>query len=60
MARIGVDRPLLSFEVVADGRRVFARDDEQADVVEERIRWTYLDTAHLRRVQNRYLYRDPL
>lgn len=57
---IGEDRPTLSFEVVGDGRRVFARDDERADVVEERLRWVYLDTMHLRRVQNHYLYGDPL
>jgi predicted nucleotidyltransferase len=60
VSRIGEDRPLLSFEVVAEGRRVFARDDERADVAEERIRWTFLDTARLRRVQDHYLYGDPL
>ena len=58
--RIGADRPVLSYEVVADGRRVFARDDERADLAEDHIRWTYLDTAHLRRVQNHYRYGDPL
>jgi predicted nucleotidyltransferase len=60
VSRIGEDRPTLSFEVLADGRRVFARDAERADVAEERLRWIYLDTAHLRRVQNHYLYGDPL
>ncbi len=60
VSRIGEDRPVLSFEVVADGRRVFARDEERADIVEEQLRWVYLDTAHLRRVQNHYLFGDPL
>ena len=60
VSRIGEDRPVLSFEGVADGRRVFARDEERADIAEEQLRWLYLDTAHLRRVQNYYLYGDPL
>ena len=60
VSQIGEDRPTLSFEVVTDGRRVFARDAERADVVEERLRWLYLDMAHFRRVQNHYLYGDPL
>jgi len=52
--------PVLALEVVATGQRVFARDPLRADEVEERIRREYLDTAHLRRVQNHYLYGDPL
>src|SRR5438093_9633758 len=51
--------PVLALEVVATGQRVFARDPLRADEVEERIRREYLDTAHLRRVQNHYLYGDP-
>ena len=60
VSQIGEARPTLSFEVVTDGRRVFARDAERADIAEERLRWVYLDTAHIRRVQNHYLYGDPL
>lgn len=60
VSRIGEDRPVLSFEVVSDGRRVYARDPERADIAEEEIRWLYLDTAYLRRVQNHYLFGDPL
>jgi hypothetical protein len=52
--------PVLAYEVVTDGRRVFARDEESADRHEERVRREYLDTAHLRRVQHHYLYGDPL
>jgi predicted nucleotidyltransferase len=60
VSRIGEDRPTLSFEVLSGGQRVFARDAELADIAEERLRWVYLDTGHLRRVQNHYLYGDPL
>lgn len=60
VSQIGEDRPTLSFEVVSDGHRVFARNAELADIIEERLRWVYLDTMHLRRVQNHYLYGDPL
>jgi len=60
VSQIGEDRPTLSFEVLSDGRRVFARDAELANIAEERLRWIYVDTMHLRRVQNHYLYGDPL
>lgn len=60
VSRIGEDRPVLSFEAIADGRRVFARDVERADIVEEHLRWVYLDTARFRRVQNHYLLGAPL
>lgn len=52
--------PVLGYEVVTGGRRVFARDDEAADAAEERCLREYLDTAHMRRVQHHYLYGDPL
>jgi uncharacterized protein len=52
--------PVLGFEVVTGGRRVFARDDLAADDAEERCLRTYLDTEHMRRVQHHYLYGDPL
>lgn len=60
VSRLTDRAPVLGIEVVGHGRRVFARDPEQADDVEERLRRRYLDTAHLRRVQNHYLYGDPL
>jgi predicted nucleotidyltransferase len=60
VCRLEAAGPVLALEIVAGGRRVFARDDEHADVVEERARRAYLDTQHLRRVQNHYLYGDPL
>ncbi len=52
--------PVLGFEIVAHGRRVFARDALAADEAEERCLREYLDTAHMRRVQSHYLYGDPL
>ncbi len=55
--------PVLGFEIVAHGRRVFARDEraaEAADDAEERCLREYLDTEHMRRVQHHYLYGDPL
>lgn len=60
VCRLNSAGPVLAFEVVVDGRRVFTRNDEHADLEEERIRREYLDTAHLRRVQSHYLYGDPL
>jgi hypothetical protein len=52
--------PVLGFEIVSGGRRVFARDAEAADDVEEHCLREYLDTGHMRRVQHHYLYGDPL
>jgi predicted nucleotidyltransferase len=60
VCRLEIAGPVLAYEVVTDGRRVFARDEDLADRHEERIRREYLDTAHLRRVQHHYLYGDPL
>ncbi len=60
VSRLEAAGPVLALEVVADGRRIFVRDPERADEEEERIRRSYLDTAHLRRVQNHYLFGDPL
>jgi predicted nucleotidyltransferase len=48
--------PVLAYEVLASGRRVFARDDEQADEIEETLLRRYLDTEHLRRVQREYFF----
>jgi predicted nucleotidyltransferase len=52
--------PVLGFEVVTGGHRVFARDALAADEAEERCLRAYLDTEHMRRVQRHYLYGDPL
>jgi uncharacterized protein len=52
--------PVLGFEVVTGGHRVFARDALAADEAEERCLRAYLDTEHMRRVQHHYLYGDPL
>lgn len=60
VCRLEITGPVLAYEIVTDGRRVFVRDEEMADRHEERIRREYLDTAHLRRVQHHYLYGDPL
>jgi hypothetical protein len=54
------ETPVLAFEVIDGGRRVFARDEEAADVAEERLLQIYLDTNYLRRVQNHYLLGRPL
>lgn len=47
--------PLLRYEVVAGGRRLFARDGEAADAFEHRCIMEYLDTAHLRAQQQRIM-----
>jgi predicted nucleotidyltransferase len=44
--------PLLRYEVVMGGRRLFARDDESADEFEYRAVLRYLDTEYLRRMQH--------
>lgn len=43
--------PLLRYEVVASGRRLFARDEPRADAAE--LAWVaeYMDTAYFRRIQ---------
>lgn len=45
--------PLLRHEVLASGRRLFARDELTVDRFEERSLREYLDTRHLRDVQRR-------
>ena len=52
--------PVLGFEIVSGGRRIFTRDAEAANEAEERCLRSYLDTAYMRRVQHHYLYGDPL
>jgi predicted nucleotidyltransferase len=54
------ETPVLAFEVIDGGRRVFTRDEEAADVAEERLLQIYLDTNYMRRVQNHYLLGRPL
>jgi len=55
LARLEPSSPVLAFEVLEGGRRVFVRDAERADEIEERLLRRYLDTEHLRRVQREYL-----
>jgi predicted nucleotidyltransferase len=45
--------PLLRWEVVSAGRRLFARDDEAADRFERRAAMECFDTAYLRATQQR-------
>jgi hypothetical protein len=45
--------PLLRYEVIAAGSRLFARDEENADDFEMRAARECWDTAHLREVQQR-------
>jgi predicted nucleotidyltransferase len=47
--------PLLRYEVVTAGRRLFARDELAADMFEQRCVMQYLDTAYLRAQQQRLL-----
>ncbi len=47
--------PLLRYEVVTRGRRLFARDSFAADMFEHRAIMTYLDTAYLRKMQHEIL-----
>lgn len=57
---IAASTPVLGFEIVAHGRRIFERDALAADEAEERCLREYLDTDYMRRVQSHYLYGDPL
>jgi uncharacterized protein len=47
--------PLLRYEVVTRGRRLFARDAAAVDAFEHRAIMTYMDTAHLRRMVSEIL-----
>jgi predicted nucleotidyltransferase len=47
--------PLLVHEVVATGRLVVCRDDDDRAAFEALATIRYLDTGHLRRIQHRYL-----
>lgn len=51
--------PTLGWEIATSGWRVFARNERRADLFEERWLQVWLDTNHMRRVQNHYLYGDP-
>ncbi len=53
LAVLNLAPPLLRYEAVAAGRRLFARDEETADRFEERAARECFDTAHLRAVQQR-------
>lgn len=47
--------PALQFEVVSQGRLIYARDDEVLNAFEMRVIRGFQDTAYLREVQNAYL-----
>lgn len=44
--------PLLAWEVVTTGKRLFTRDADLADLFEDRTVVRYLDTEYLRRMQH--------
>src|SRR5688572_9906355 len=44
--------PLLRYEVVTRGRRLFARDSTAVDAFEHRAIMAYMDTAYLRRLEH--------
>jgi predicted nucleotidyltransferase len=56
LARLTRSSPVLAFEVLEGGRRVFARDVDTVDEIEELLLRRYLDTEHLRRVQREYFF----
>ena len=47
--------PLLTHEAIRPGRVIVCRDDDERVEFETRATARYLDTAHLRRTQHRYL-----
>ena len=47
--------PLLGHEVVRSGRCIVCRDAGERGEFEARVTLRYLDTAHLRRIQDEYL-----
>lgn len=47
--------PLLGHEVIRTGRVIVCRDEEERVAYEARTIARYLDTAHLRRIQQSYL-----
>jgi predicted nucleotidyltransferase len=49
--------PALEFEVISTGRLLYARSDQDLNAFEANVVRAYLDTAHLRAVQNEYLRR---
>lgn len=53
LVRLNQAPPLLRFEVLATGRRLFARDEEAVDGFEARCLRQYQDSHHLRAVQRR-------
>jgi uncharacterized protein len=47
--------PLLRFEVVKAGQRLFVRDDDERTAFEARVMLDFMDTRHLRSIQHHYL-----
>jgi hypothetical protein len=58
LARLRPSQPVLAFEVLEGGHRVYERNAERADEIEENLLRRYLDTEHLRRVQREYFFGD--
>lgn len=44
--------PLLAWEIVTTGKRLFSRDPDRSDSFEDRTIRRYLDTAYLRKLQH--------
>jgi len=49
--------PALKFEVISTGRLLYTQSDQDLNAFEANVVRAYLDTAHLRAVQNEYLRR---
>jgi predicted nucleotidyltransferase len=50
--------PLLAYEVVSKGKRVYERDEQAVNKFEARVLHIYYDTRHLRSIYSSYLYKD--
>jgi predicted nucleotidyltransferase len=48
--------PLLGHEIIRSGRCIVCRDAGERGEFEARVTLRYLDTAHLRRIQDEYLH----
>lgn len=47
--------PLLLFEIVSTGKRIFARSEDEAIAFEAYVLKTYYDTSHMRKIYYEYL-----
>jgi hypothetical protein len=55
LVELSVAPPLLAHEVIATGRCIVCRDATERGEFEARMVLRYLDTAHLREIQDHYL-----